>query len=145
MRATNWGPCSNSSSLSWPLSEFSSAVGMTRSGDPRFAVATHPSQAETATSAVESVGSAVLDDPALHLVPMGRGPGSSEPETVVGWHRADFRLFWKWQSRARLADRKLLPKFGPSSAAWPKRIRPGERPGSMENSRNWASSSPNEP
>jgi hypothetical protein len=41
--------------------------------------------------------------------------------------------------------RKLLPKFGRSSAAWPKRIRPGERPGSMENSRNWASPSPNEP
>ena len=49
-----------------------------RPGDPRFAAATHPSQAETATSAVESVGSAVLDYPALHLVPMGRGPGSSE-------------------------------------------------------------------
>ena len=23
-----------------------------------------------------------------------------KPETVVGWHRAGFRLFWKWQSRA---------------------------------------------
>ena len=21
-----------------------------------------------------------------------------KPETVVGWHRAGFRLFWKWQS-----------------------------------------------
>jgi hypothetical protein len=29
-------------------------------------------------TAVESVGSAVLDYPALHLVPMGRGPGSRE-------------------------------------------------------------------
>jgi putative transposase len=24
-----------------------------------------------------------------------------EPETVVGWHRAGFRLFWRWRSRAR--------------------------------------------
>src|ERR1700692_3388324 len=24
-----------------------------------------------------------------------------KPETVVGWHRAGFRLFWRWQSRAR--------------------------------------------
>ena len=22
-----------------------------------------------------------------------------KPETVVGWHRAGFRLFWKWQSQ----------------------------------------------
>src|ERR1700730_9826204 len=24
-----------------------------------------------------------------------------KPETVVGWHRAVFRLFWRWRSRAR--------------------------------------------
>src|SRR5260370_10925266 len=24
-----------------------------------------------------------------------------KPETVVGWHRAGFRLFWKWRSRAQ--------------------------------------------
>jgi hypothetical protein len=23
-----------------------------------------------------------------------------KPETVVDWHRAGFRLFWKWRSRA---------------------------------------------
>src|ERR1044071_8324929 len=23
-----------------------------------------------------------------------------KPETVVGWHRAGFRLFWRWRSRA---------------------------------------------
>jgi hypothetical protein len=43
------------------------------------------------------------------------------------------------------ADRKLRLKFGGSSDTWPKRIRPGEHPGSMENFRNWASSFPNEP
>jgi hypothetical protein len=24
-----------------------------------------------------------------------------KPETVVGWHRAGFRLFWCWRSRPR--------------------------------------------
>jgi len=23
-----------------------------------------------------------------------------KPETVIGWHRAGFRLFWRWKSRA---------------------------------------------
>jgi hypothetical protein len=26
---------------------------------------------------------------------------SSKPETVVAWHRRDFRLFWTWKSRHR--------------------------------------------
>jgi hypothetical protein len=25
----------------------------------------------------------------------------ARPETVVGWHRAGFRLYWRWRSRAR--------------------------------------------
>ena len=25
----------------------------------------------------------------------------AKPQTVVGWHRAGFRLFWRWRSRAR--------------------------------------------
>src|SRR5215471_18954572 len=24
-----------------------------------------------------------------------------KPETVVGWHRAGFRLYWRWKSRTR--------------------------------------------
>jgi hypothetical protein len=24
-----------------------------------------------------------------------------KPETVVGWHRAGFRLYWRWRSRTR--------------------------------------------
>jgi hypothetical protein len=30
-----------------------------------------------------------------------------KPETVVGWHRAGFRLFWKWQSRPRAGRPKV--------------------------------------
>jgi putative transposase len=29
-----------------------------------------------------------------------------QPDTVIGWHRQRFRLFWKWQSRPRKAGRK---------------------------------------
>ena len=28
-----------------------------------------------------------------------------KPDTVVSWHRAGFRLFWRWRSRARRAGR----------------------------------------
>jgi putative transposase len=24
-----------------------------------------------------------------------------KPETVIGWHRTSFRLYWRWRSRAR--------------------------------------------
>ena len=34
------------------------------------------------------------------------------PETVIGWHRAGFRIFWRWKSRHRLGrpgkDRELI-------------------------------------
>jgi hypothetical protein len=30
-----------------------------------------------------------------------------KPETVVGWHRAGFRLFWKWRSRPRAGRPKV--------------------------------------
>jgi len=30
--------------------------------------------------------------PALHFV---------KPDTVIGWHRRAFRLFWTWKSRRR--------------------------------------------
>ena len=33
-----------------------------------------------------------------------------KPETVVGWHRAGFRLFWRWKSRPR--GRAGRPKTG---------------------------------
>ena len=31
-----------------------------------------------------------------------------QPETVIGWHRQGFRLFWKWKSRPGRAGRKSL-------------------------------------
>ncbi len=29
-----------------------------------------------------------------------------QPETVLRWHRAGFRLFWKWKSRAKSCARR---------------------------------------
>ena len=31
-----------------------------------------------------------------------------QPDTVIGWHRQGFRLFWKWKSRPGRAGRKSL-------------------------------------
>ena len=48
-----------------------------------------------------------------------------KPETVVGWHRAGFRLFWKWQSRAPAGRpkstaeiRALICRLAEENATW---------------------------
>ncbi len=33
-----------------------------------------------------------------------------KPETVVGWHRKGFKLFWKWKSRTRRRSRPTVPR-----------------------------------
>jgi len=39
-----------------------------------------------------------------------------QPETVIGWHRAGFRIFWRWKSRHRMGrpgkDRDLIQLIG---------------------------------
>src|SRR5579862_3368787 len=30
-----------------------------------------------------------------------------KPEAVVGWHRAGFRLYWRWRSRSRGGRRRI--------------------------------------
>jgi putative transposase len=34
-----------------------------------------------------------------------------QPETVVGWHRASFRLYWRWKSRKRGGRPKITPEL----------------------------------
>ena len=34
-----------------------------------------------------------------------------KPETVVGWHRAGFRLYWRWRSRPRGGRPKISEEF----------------------------------
>ena len=31
-----------------------------------------------------------------------------KPDTVIGWHRAGFRLYWRWRSRPRGGQRPIL-------------------------------------
>src|SRR6186997_1068997 len=48
-----------------------------------------------------------------------------KPETVVGWHRAGFRLYWRWQSRPRGRRPKvtgeikdLIRRMSTENAGW---------------------------
>jgi hypothetical protein len=48
-----------------------------------------------------------------------------KPETVVKWHRAGFRLYWRWKSKARggrptvpLEIRKLIREMGIANPLW---------------------------
>ena len=58
-----------------------------------------------------------------------------KPETVVGWQRQGFKLFWRWISRAKPAGRPRIPKGG--TRAHPT-DGPGEWLGSASNSRRTA-------
>lgn len=33
-----------------------------------------------------------------------------KPDTVIGWHRQGFRLFWRWKSRSRKVGRPQIPR-----------------------------------
>ena len=33
-----------------------------------------------------------------------------KPETVIGWHRKGFRLYWRWKSRGRCAGRPIVSR-----------------------------------
>ena len=48
-----------------------------------------------------------------------------KPETVVGWHRAGFRLYWRWRSRSssgrpKIAEevRVLIRRLANDNADW---------------------------
>ena len=54
-----------------------------------------------------------------------------KPETLIGWHRRDFQLFWKWKSRVgrpRLPEnmRKLIIRMALDNPTW---LRPGKAVG----------------
>ena len=34
-----------------------------------------------------------------------------KPETVIGWHRAGFRLYWRWRSRRRVGRPKITDEI----------------------------------
>ena len=49
-----------------------------------------------------------------------------KPETLIGWHRKGFKLFWKWKAQAgrpRLPEniRKLIVQMAQQNPTWGKR------------------------
>lgn len=68
-----------------------------------------------------------------------------KPETVIGWHRTGFRLYWRWRSRPRGGRPKITAEIRRSSTGWRKRMQAGAQPRSTENFGNSASSSRNGP
>jgi hypothetical protein len=50
--------------------------------------------------------------------------------TVVRWHRAGFRLYWRWISRARhrVGRKPISREVREQISAWSHRTRPGEHP-----------------
>ena len=57
-----------------------------------------------------------------------------KPETVVRWHRAGFRLYWRWRSRPRRAGRGSARRFGPLIRRLAAENADCGRPGSTGNS-----------
>ena len=52
-----------------------------------------------------------------------------KPETVVAWHRAGFRLFWRLRSRAKSrAGQRSMRRYELSSSEWRTRIPAGALP-----------------
>jgi putative transposase len=52
-----------------------------------------------------------------------------KPDTVVRWHRAGFRLFWRWKSRAGdPSDGGVARRPNGSFARWPMPTWAGARP-----------------
>jgi transposase InsO family protein len=59
------------------------------------------------------------------LVPLAEALMIVSPDTVVGWHRAGFRLYWRWRSRARGGRprvtqeiRALIRRLAQENADW---------------------------
>src|ERR1700691_4455761 len=56
-----------------------------------------------------------------------------KPETVIKWHRAGFRSYWRWKSRGRGGRPTVAPEIRKLIREMSMPIRCGERRGSMEN------------
>ena len=65
-----------------------------------------------------------------------------KPETVVRWHRAGFRLYWRAPAR-RVADRRLNARFVVRCSGSRQRTPVGALPESTVRLGSWATSFPN--
>src|SRR5215813_1425285 len=62
---------------------------------------TASSEGETSSSPIVDHAQILLDRPVQTLVEMETVARAGPPRTVVAWHRAGFRLYWRWLSRSR--------------------------------------------
>ena len=58
-----------------------------------------------------------------------------KPETVIAWHRAGFRLFWRWRSRSRGGRSKITEEI--LSAVWLRRIGSGSAQDPRRTAKTW--------
>jgi hypothetical protein len=61
-----------------------------------------------------------------------------KPDTVIGWHRASFRLYWRWRSRPRGGRPKISGEIRALIQRLAQENRIGERRGSTESFRSSA-------
>jgi hypothetical protein len=80
---------------------------------------------ENARGRAPLLRSIVLDDPSAFLVPRSEVLFIVKPETIVGWHRTGFRLYWRWRSRPRGGRpqinrevRDLIKRMAVENPAW---------------------------
>jgi hypothetical protein len=57
-----------------------------------------------------------------------------QPETVIRWHRAGFRLYWRWRSRPRGGRPHVTEEIRVLIRRLAEETRIGEPPRSMANS-----------
>src|SRR5580700_9993304 len=69
------------------------------SRSPRPPTTGRRAETKTAAAKVELLGQTLLDGTPPVFMPLDGRLGPVKPETVVGWHRAGFRLYWRWRSR----------------------------------------------
>jgi hypothetical protein len=54
-----------------------------------------------------------------------------QPETILRWHRAGFKVFWRWKSRNRVGRPKIDRGLRDLIQRMSRETRCGARPGSM--------------
>jgi hypothetical protein len=73
-----------------------------------FSSADQRAQTQESSAEIERVGSGVLGFSATRLVPAGGVLMVVKPQTVVRWHRAGFRLYWRLLSRRKEMGRPRI-------------------------------------
>ena len=68
-----------------------------------------------------------------------------QPETVVRWHRAGFRLYWRWRSRPRGGRPRIIQELRDLIGRLAQENPTGARPKFTRNCRSWALPWRNEP